>query len=280
MDYKLFEMYKMNSKERKTVITRGINNELMKTLNDKEAIKVFNDKIKFNDLFKEYLNRDYLALDESNYDEFENFIQKHADIIVKPVAESCGKGVEKIHVTKKNAKEVYDELIASKRYLVEEVAVQCKEISDIHPYSINTLRVVTIYGKVVVAFIRMGNNKNVVDNFNHDGLVAPIDIESGEVKFKAIDKKGTLYDTHPVTNKKIVGLKIPRWDEVKKLCAEASNVVDGVNYIAWDVCQGPDKSFLIEGNEFPGHDLYQLPPHRNGNIGLYSVFKKALEEKK
>ena len=30
MDYNLFEMYNMNSKERKTIITRGINNSFIK----------------------------------------------------------------------------------------------------------------------------------------------------------------------------------------------------------------------------------------------------------
>ena len=30
MDYKLFEMYKLNSKQRKTIITRGINNSIVK----------------------------------------------------------------------------------------------------------------------------------------------------------------------------------------------------------------------------------------------------------
>ena len=30
MDYKLYEMYNMNNQERKTVLTRGINNQLIK----------------------------------------------------------------------------------------------------------------------------------------------------------------------------------------------------------------------------------------------------------
>jgi D-alanine-D-alanine ligase-like ATP-grasp enzyme len=69
------------------------------------------------------------------------------------------------------------------------------------------------------------------------------------------------------------------WEDVKKLCIEASKVVPKVGYVAWDVCLGSKKPCLIEGNDFPGHDLYQLPVHRKGNIGLLPVFKKAMGEK-
>ena len=60
IDYNLFEMYNMNKYERGTVIARGINNEIIKTYNDTEAMKIFNDKIKFNKVFDKYLKRDYL----------------------------------------------------------------------------------------------------------------------------------------------------------------------------------------------------------------------------
>ena len=51
------------------------------------------------------------------------------------------------------------------------------------------------------------------------------------------------------------------WNEVKKLCIEACDIVPELGYIGWDVCLGEEKPFLIEGNDFPGHDLYQLPVH-------------------
>ena len=35
---------------------------------------------------------------------------------------------------------------------------------------------------------------------------------------------------------------------------------------------------LIEGNEYPGHDLYQLPPHRSDGIGLVPVFERRIKE--
>ena len=88
-----------------------------------------------------------------------------------------------------------------------------------------------------------------------------------------------LYTKHPLTNKDIIGITIPKWKEIKELCETAALEIPEVGYVGWDVCVGKDKCFFIEGNEFPVHDLYQLPPHRNSNIGLLPLFKKAEERK-
>lgn len=280
IDYYQFQMYKMNGKERKTIITRGVNNAICKKYNDPNSIYKFEDKCIFNELFNDYMNRDWLKLTGDNIDEFKKFIKKHHEIIVKPVGLSCGKGVEKIDTSKLDVEELYKQLMDHNQILIEEVAIQHKVLNDLYPYSVNTLRVVTLNKKVVTAYLRIGNHGNVVDNFNHGGMVTAIDINDGIIKYKAIDKDTNEFDIHPMTKKKIVGVEIPMWDKVKKLCEDACDVVPEVGYIAWDVCLGEKKPFLIEGNDFPGHDLYQLPVHRSDNYGLLPVFEKAMKEGK
>ena len=271
-------MYNMNRYERSTVITRGINNEIIKKYNDPEYMKIFNDKIKFNERFNKYLKRDWLELTGNNKKEFAKFCEKHPKFVAKPTKESCGKGVEIIDSTDKKIYDLYNELYNNKQILVEEIAVQCKKLSDLHPDSINTLRVVTLKGTVVTALLRIGNNHNNVDNFNHEGLCVPIDIEDGIVKYQAIDKKGNLYEKHPITKKEIVGFKVPKWNEVKKICEQAALEIPQVGYIGWDVCVTKDDICFIEANEFPGHDLYGLPPHRTNNIGLLPKFQEAMKK--
>lgn len=278
VDYYQFQMYKMNSKERKTIITRGINNEICKKYNNPSSIYKFEDKCIFNELFNDYMNRDWLKLTNDNLKKFKKFVKKHTEIIVKPVGLSCGKGVEKIDTTLENIESLYNKLIQNNQILVEEVAIQNKVLNDLYPLSVNTIRVVTLNKNVVTAYLRIGNYGNVVDNFNHGGMVTAIDIDDGIIKYKAIDKETNEYEIHPMTNKKIVGVKIPMWEDVKKLCVDACDVVPEIGYIAWDVCLGEKKPFLIEGNDFPGHDLYQLPVHRSNNYGLLPVFKCAMEE--
>lgn len=278
IDYKLFEMYKMNAKERKTIITRGINNEILKKYNDLSKSYIFEDKALFNKMYNKFIKRDWLFLSDNNYHDYENFIKNKENIIVKPLSLSCGKGVEKIKISDYNKKDLYNYLLKNNKVLLEEVAEQNQKISEIFPYSVNTVRVVTLNKKVVAAFIRFGNGQNVVDNFNHGGMVTTINIKTGIVEYPAIDKSGNIYESHPVTNKMIIGLKIPMWEKIKKLCIEACDITPEIGYIGWDVCVGKKDVSLIEGNDFPGHDLYQLPVHRNDNIGLLPTFRKAMED--
>ncbi len=279
MDYSLFEMYNMNKYERKTVITRGINNSFMVKYNNPKYLHIFHNKIEFNRTFDKYLNREWLELNGKNKKEFADFCLKHKVIMAKPIDSQCGTGIEKIDTTERKLKDLYDELLEDGKRLVEEVAEQCKQLSELHPDSINTLRVVTLLGSVVAVYLRIGNNHNSVDNFNHEGLAVPVEIESGEIIYKALDKSGHLYEEHPLTKKKITGLVIPRFKEVLALCETAALEVPEVGYVGWDVCVGKEKCFFIEANEFPGHDIYGLPPHRTNNLGLLPVFRKAEERK-
>lgn len=281
MDYKLFEMYNLNDKQRKTIVTRGINNEIVKKYNNLEYMKYFSNKIEFNKKFNKYLLRDWMEISDTkeNYQQFVEFCHKHSKIIVKPLSESCGKGVEMFEVNDKNIKEIYENLLKTNRTLVEEIAVQCDEIAKLHPNSINTIRIVTLNHEIVAAFLRIGNNNNIVDNFNHEGLVVPINIETGIIDYLAIDKKSNVYERHPLTNEPILWFKIPKWPRIKRFIKQASNEVPEVGYVGWDVCLGIKDPFLIEGNEFPGHDLYQLPPHRTDGIGLMPRFIEAMNKK-
>lgn len=281
MDYKIFEMYNLNEKQRKTIVTRGINNEIVRKYNNPDYIKYFRNKIEFNKKFNKYLLRDWLYIEntEESYKEFQEFCEKHKNILVKPIDECCGKGVEIFKTNKKNIKEIFDNLIETKRNLVEEIAIQCEEISKLHPSSINTIRIVTLKGEIVAAYLRIGNHNNVVDNFNHGGLAAPINIETGIIDYLAIDKDGNIYEKHPITNEPILWFKIPKWPRIKRFVALASKEVPEIGYIGWDVCLGIKDPFLIEANEFPGHDIYQLPPHRTDGIGLLPRFEKILNKK-
>ncbi len=100
-DYQEFEFYLLNKKERKTYLTRVKNNEIVKTYNNREFFKDFNDKIIFNKKFEKFLKRDYLKINEDSYEDFIKFIKKHQEVIVKPIDGEGGKGVEKFSIDSK-----------------------------------------------------------------------------------------------------------------------------------------------------------------------------------
>ncbi len=281
VDYYQFQMYNMNNKEKKTIITRGINNSICKKYNDKTEIYKFEDKAIFNKIFDKYLNRDWMKIDgeEPNLEMFVKFCKEHSIIVVKPLDASCGKGVEKIDTKGMDIKSLYHKLIRNKQTLIEEVADQHKVLNDIYPLSVNTLRVVTLNHKVVTAYLRIGNDGNVVDNFNHGGMYSIIS-EDGVITKPAIDKKGNVYINHPVTGTEIEGFKIPYFDKAIEMVKEAAKVIPEVGLVGWDVAITNKGPVMIEGNQLPGYDIYQSKIHLNDDgTGIKPLFDKVIYNK-
>lgn len=65
IDYKIAQMYKLNDAQRKTVITRGISNNIVRRMNDKAYWHFFDDKTQFNELFKQWIPRKWLLISEA-----------------------------------------------------------------------------------------------------------------------------------------------------------------------------------------------------------------------
>ena len=277
MDYDLFEMYNLTPAQRDTYITRGRNNEIVAKYNDKSYFHLFENKNEFNELFKDYIKREWINVKDTPKEDVVAFMQRHPVFMAKPVDGGCGHGIEKIDTSEYSSlDEVYNKLVeGNNNFELEEVIKQHPAVSAIYPDAINTVRVVTILkdgvAHVICAYFRIGNAK-FVDNFNSGGMVAPVNEVTGEVIDRAIDKKKNLYETHPQTGAKIKGFKFPDWDKAIAMCKEAAKVVPQMGYIGWDVCFTPDGPIFVEGNEFPGHDIYQLPEHTPDKIGMMPKF--------
>ena len=283
MDYDLFEMYNLTDKERDTYITRGRNNDLIKKYNNPEYDHIFRNKVEFNTLFKDFIKRDFIDVNTSTKEDVIAFIKKHPVFMAKPVVGTCGKGIEKIDIhDHESVDTLYDYLTQEgMNYELEELIHQNKKVASIYPDSINTVRIVTIVDNgvshIICAYFRIGNGK-YVDNFNSGGMVAPVNEETGEVIDKAIDKQKNLYERHPATNAIIKGFVFPDWDKALEMVKKASLVVPEMRYIGWDVCFSTKGPLLVEGNEYPGHDIYQLPEHTHDKLGIWPKFTKAFKK--
>lgn len=281
MDYYVFCFEDLKPKIRKTFITRGVNNQYIRTMNNREYYHLFDNKIEFNYLFQKFLNRDYLDLNTSSLEEFQIFTKKHPIFMAKPVDLQCGKGIEKIKVKENtNLKNLYQKLIENKQVLVEEYVLQHSKMNELFPYSVNTLRIVSAYknGKTTILFraIRIGNGKNVVDNFNHGGMYSVVN-EKGIIEKPAIDKNGVIYTEHPVTKTEIVGFQIPYFKEAIAMVKEAAKVVPEVGLVGFDIAITEKGPVMIEGNQLPGYDIYQSKIHLNSDgTGMKPLFDQVI----
>ena len=283
VDYKIAEMYKLNDAQRKTVITRGISNTIVRRMNDKAYWHFFDDKTQFNQLFGEYIHRKWLLINaDTDPAALADITEGNTQLIGKPLEGSSGQGILKFTEEDwKDGAEAFKQLLLDKGIgILEEMVVQHHDMATLCPTSVNTCRIATLLGDkqqgIVYAFLRIGNGK-VMDNVDCGGMAARIDLDSGMLKTVGADKQGNTYENHPMTGTPIVGFTIPYWEEAKKMCLEAAQKVPQMRFVAWDVAITEDGPTFIEGNSFPSHAIPQFAAHYPDGIGILPEFEKFID---
>lgn len=277
IDYTIFGMYDMTAAQRKDILTRGKNTKYVAALNKREDFHYFNNKTEFLNLFKEECGREFLDLSHADAAEFEAFIGRHRQIIVKPEAGLCGKGVEKLETAAESPLSLYNTLKTNGQTLVEEVLAQHDAINTLYPGAINTVRMVTMTDDagqphLLYAAMRLGSGGAVVDNFNSGGMVIPVDPEKGTLTGVAVNKAGNTFEAHPDTGVSFDGYSLPCWEECRALAFKAAVKIPTIRLVGWDLAITPKGPVLVEGNHFPGHDIYQLVPQNPEKKGMLPVF--------
>ncbi len=278
-DYQEFEFYNLNKEQRKTYLTRGKNNEIVKRFNDRTSFHKFEDKVEFNGIFNSFLKRNWMKLDENNKEDFIKFFEANKKIIVKPINAEGGKGVEKYeYISKEEAENLYQKLLENKQLLVEECIKQHEEMNKLYAKSVNTMRMFTFYKNgetyFLQAVLKIGNG-GVVDNFSSGGMYTYVD-ENGYVFVEAIDRADKIYETHPISKQKIVGFKVPMFKEAVEMVKEAAKVIPEIGYVGWDVAISTNGPVIVEGNCFPG--VYQTKPSLvKKKEGLIPKYNKIMQ---
>lgn len=275
MDYRNAGMYNMTKAQRQDVITRGVSNQYVARFNDKDYIHFFGNKEHFNTKFSQFLKRDWILVKgPEDRDKFIHFIEGKEDFILKPIDGMGGSGVSKMPATI----ESFDSSMDKVPFLAEERLIQVDEMNKLNETSINTLRMLTFVKNeksyIVGAYLRIGRG-GVVDNFCSGGMVTPVDLESGQVLYPAVDGNNDAYKEHPLTGTPIVGFTVPHFEAVKQLVLDAAMVVPEVRFVGWDVAVSINGPCLIEGNEYPAH-FYNFPEHHPDGKGSRHVFEEIM----
>lgn len=283
VDYKIAQMYKLNDTQRKTVITRGISNDIVKRMNPKEYWHYFDDKTEFNQTFSKWITRKWIRIDE-NTDTTALFelCRRNKALLGKPLEGSSGAGIKKyVEEDWKNGPELFMKQLREDGIgILEELVIQHPLMASLCPTSVNTCRIATLMGDkqdgIVYAFLRIGNGK-VMDNVDCGGMAARIDLATGKLLTVGADKQGNTFIKHPMTNTSIIGFKIPFWEEAKAMCLEAAKIVPEMRFIAWDVAITEKGPTFIEGNSFPSHAIPQFAAHYPDGIGILPEFEKFID---
>ncbi len=144
-DYELFGFCALDKSQRKTYVTRGVNNRYVRTLNEHGRVKDVDDKFRMHEVFSSYINRNWCDLRKVSPAFFSAFVKENGSIMVKPADARCGKGVEKITFDgKTDYAALYHRLISNRQFLAEGCVVQHPDLSKLYPDAVNTLRVVSV----------------------------------------------------------------------------------------------------------------------------------------
>ena len=283
VDYKIAQMYKLNDEQRKTVITRGISNDIVRRMNNKEYWHYFDDKAEFNETFREWIPRKWLRIrEDTDPDVLYALCRNQQEMIGKPLEGSSGQGIRKYSPKdwENGGESFLKQLLQDGIGILEEVVIQHPKMASLCPTSVNTCRIATLLGDkqqgIVYAFLRIGNGK-VMDNVDCGGMAARIDLESGKLLTVGADKQGNTFIKHPMTNASIIGFEIPFWKEAKEMCLKAAEKFPEMRFVAWDVAITKDGPTFIEGNSFPSHAIPQFAAHYPDGIGILPEFRKFID---
>ena len=283
-DYKIFGFYGLNGKQRATIVTRMKNKKLISRLNDEKFCATYDDKNAFAKLFGEFLRRDFLDMREITPQNLKEFVKGKAVIFAKPNNGTSGYGIEKLHPADfENTEALYAYLTdPEKKFgLLEEEIVQHPAINALYPLSINTMRIVTLLddnGEVHVIYttLKMGDGGRFVDNLDNGGMCVPVDPERECLVGVAHTARLEVLDSHPYSGIVFDGYKIPYVKEAHELVKKAALKVPQIRYSGWDICIMPDGPAVVESNNYPGYDFWQLPEQTPDKTGLWPTYKRLL----
>lgn len=271
-DYFRGNFIAITDKEKKTFATAKRFYKLMEYLNDEEYIIVLGDKLIFNEMFKEYLKRDFINLRKSSVEDFEKFLSDKTTVFAKEYRGECGHGISKINVKDiEDVGRLYQQLCSNNQYLVEDAIIQHEDLNQINPYVVNSFRIVTVYkdgkAKVIANALRINQDEtNVIGCTNDMYFSLGAD---GKIDSNVIDDYGNVYETHPMTGKKFSDVQINGVKEAFDMVEQAHLRLPQVRYIGWDIAFSVNGPVMVEGNEYPGYGVlqhYALKGKRTGHL--------------
>lgn len=210
---------------------------------------------------------------------------------MKPEKGRGGKGIYRIEKTGTEffindefiSREYFREITRRNNYLIQEGVIQRSDIMKVHPYSVNTLRVITqnFDGNPVISVVmlRMGRNRTFVDNGCSGGISMNVDLQTGMIASHAIDLENNIrFDRHPDTGFRFEGFVIEGWNEIKRQILDFAAKTPEFPDIGWDIAITSDGIKAIELNLNYGIDFQGIVGglRRRLNIVPYKYPKKRL----
>lgn len=283
---------------------RNINCKYRKWIGDKMLIRyILND-------FVEYLPKLYYSLIKydgqlrinkkqdlpigykGDFNGIINLLENEKKLVMKPIVGSRGIGfyrmqfikgeffLNDINYSKKEMFKIINNLDGD--YVITEYVNQCSFLTRIYPETVSTVRLMVInrdgkLPKIMDAYIRIGCVKSgFTDNISRGGLVAKVDIDTGELLEPESFNNYIYKDckTHPDTGIRIEG-KLPNWKTNIKLLLKMIKHLSPIEYMGVDMAITEEGFKILEINRH--QDLHR---YQNYSDEVHHFFMEKIEFKK
>lgn len=243
------------------VIEPTLNNGMMKnSLIDKNLLEKLFDNIRQPETIVKNINGYFLDPKNQNILTLKQVIEKcnnYSKLLIKPSIESGGgKDITVFELKEENSDYMnrsIEEIINSynRNFIIQNYFIQHKEMSDLNPSSVNTLRIQTllIRNKIEIlrSVVRIGGNGSVIDNGASGGWACAVN-KKGFLNKMGFKGTGILANETD-RNVKFEGKRIPNFINIIE---EVKNIHLQIPYfriIAWDIAiDKKGKAVLIEFN--------------------------------
>jgi hypothetical protein len=130
---------------------------------------------------------------------------------------------------------------------------------------VSTVRVMLILGdegpEILATVWKITVGENIADNFWRPGnMLAAIDPESGRVTrvVEGVGPEQVEVEVHPDTHETLLGITLPDWERVKRLCMDCAVIFPQVRFQSWDIALCPDGPVIVEVNTGAAFSLSQV----------------------
>ncbi len=220
-----------------------------------EVFSVLRDKFVFYSYLKDFFRREVTFVkNEEDRLPFLSFCNQHHQIFAKQNRGNCGIGARSFLISdEQQANAIFDELVSSGEWIIEELIKQDALISSFNSSSINTVRFPSFKRNGVVECVfpcmRFGRSGSIVDNAGQGGVFVSVDQNSGEIISDAFDERGNVFVSHPDSGIPFRGFRVPQWENLLESVKKAHLALPNNQvYVAFDFALSDQGWCIVEGN--------------------------------
>ena len=191
------------------------------------------------------------------------------DVVIKPTVDSSS-GADVIILDMQNGKNIKDgrtseELFSyfGENFIVQEKIKPCKELANLYPDAINTLRVTSYIVdekiEVVPISLRIGSNGGEVDNIHAGGIGIHVHNDGTLAKYAYRLGMGDNFekvDKHPDTQTVFEGYKLDFIPEIIQVAKRLHEYTANLRIISWDFTVDENGDIIVIEANYRGQGIW------------------------